>query len=253
MRDVGLDAHWQVILGREEFFNVTKLMHNSLQGDPQAISDQQWEVFEAYNAMNAQSLDGDWDVIIVHDPQPAGLRANAPDRARALDLALPHRPLDAQPGDAGAPAAADPRLRRDRLAPASSTCPTGLDGGVADHPAGDRPAVAEEHGALARGRRLRLRAVRDRRRAPADLPGLAVRPLEGPDGRDRRLPAGPRGDARRPAGAGRLDGHRRSRGLGVLPPAPSATPTATPTSRSSTTSTTSARSRSTPSSPRPTS
>ena len=35
MRDVGLDAHWQVILGREEFFNVTKLMHNSLQGDPQ--------------------------------------------------------------------------------------------------------------------------------------------------------------------------------------------------------------------------
>jgi trehalose synthase len=35
MRDVGIDTHWQVILGREEFFNVTKLMHNSLQGDPQ--------------------------------------------------------------------------------------------------------------------------------------------------------------------------------------------------------------------------
>src|SRR5215218_7831151 len=82
MRDVGLDVHWRVILGREEFFNVTKLMHNSLQGDPQTISDQQWEVFEAYNAMNAQSLDDDWDVIIVHDPQPAALRANAPDRAR---------------------------------------------------------------------------------------------------------------------------------------------------------------------------
>jgi Glycosyltransferase len=82
MRDVGLDAHWQVIIGREEFFNVTKLMHNSLQGDPQAISDEQWEVFEAYNLMNAQSLDGDWDVIIVHDPQPAGLRANAPERSK---------------------------------------------------------------------------------------------------------------------------------------------------------------------------
>ena len=99
MRDVGLDAHWQVILGREEFFNVTKLMHNSLQGDPQAITDQQWEVFEAYNAMNAQGLDDEWDVIIVHDPQPAGLRANAAERARALDLALPHRPLDPQRGD----------------------------------------------------------------------------------------------------------------------------------------------------------
>jgi trehalose synthase len=96
MRDVGLDVHWRVILGREEFFNVTKLMHNSLQGDPQAISDQQWEVFEAYNAMNAQGLDDEWDVVIVHDPQPAGLRANAPDRSRLwiwrchIDLSTPN-------------------------------------------------------------------------------------------------------------------------------------------------------------------
>jgi trehalose synthase len=96
MRDVGLDVHWRVTLGREEFFNVTKLMHNSLQGDPQGISDQQWEVFEAYNAMNAQGLDDDWDAIIIHDPQPAALRANAPDRARIwiwrchIDLSTPN-------------------------------------------------------------------------------------------------------------------------------------------------------------------
>ena len=96
MRDVGLEAHWQVILGREEFFNVTKLMHNSLQGDPQAISDEQWEVFEAYNLMNAQSLDGDWDLIIVHDPQPAGLRNHALERGKHwvwrchIDLSTPN-------------------------------------------------------------------------------------------------------------------------------------------------------------------
>jgi len=96
MRDVGLDAHWQVILGREEFFNVTKLMHNSLQGDRRAISDQDWEVFQAYNAMNAQSLEGEWDAIIVHDPQPAGMKANVPDRARRwiwrchIDLSEPN-------------------------------------------------------------------------------------------------------------------------------------------------------------------
>jgi trehalose synthase len=96
MRDIGLDVHWRVILGREEFFNVTKLMHNSLQGDPQSITDQQWEVFEAYNAMNAQSLDDEWDAIIIHDPQPAGLRANAPDRSRIwiwrchIDLSTPN-------------------------------------------------------------------------------------------------------------------------------------------------------------------
>jgi trehalose synthase len=97
MRDVGLDVHWRVILGREEFFNVTKLMHNSLQGDPQTISEQQWEVFDAYNVMNAQSLDDDWDVIIVHDPQPAALRANAASQARRwvwrchIDLSTPNR------------------------------------------------------------------------------------------------------------------------------------------------------------------
>jgi trehalose synthase len=96
MRDIGLDAHWQVILGREDFFNVTKLMHNSLQGDTQAIDDEQWEVFQGYNAMNAQDLEGDWDVIIVHDPQPAGLRENARDRARRwiwrchIDLSTPN-------------------------------------------------------------------------------------------------------------------------------------------------------------------
>jgi trehalose synthase len=96
MRDVGLDAHWVVILGREDFFNVTKLMHNSLQGDPQTIDDQEWELFEAYNAMNAQGLAGDWDAIIVHDPQPAGLRSNAAEKARRwiwrchIDLSTPN-------------------------------------------------------------------------------------------------------------------------------------------------------------------
>ena len=97
MRDVGIDAHWQVIVGREEFFNVTKLMHNSLQGAEQSISDEQWEVFEAYNTMNAQSLEGDWDAIIIHDPQPAAIKRNAPETARVwiwrchIDLSAPNQ------------------------------------------------------------------------------------------------------------------------------------------------------------------
>ncbi|MDQ3728662.1 MAG: glycosyltransferase [Actinomycetota bacterium] len=96
MRDIGLDAHWQVILGAEEFFNVTKLMHNSLQGDPQSITDQQWEVFQGYNAMNARDLSDDWDVVIVHDPQPAGLLLNASEKSRHwvwrchIDLSTPN-------------------------------------------------------------------------------------------------------------------------------------------------------------------
>jgi len=96
MNDVGLDTHWQVILGREEFFNVSKLMHNSLQGDPQTISDEEWEVFQAYNVMNAQGLSDDWDVVIVHDPQPAGMMQNARESARRwiwrchIDLSTPN-------------------------------------------------------------------------------------------------------------------------------------------------------------------
>ena len=96
MRDIGLDAHWQVILGAEEFFNVTKLMHNSLQGDSQSITDQQWEVFQGYNAMNARDLEEGWDVVIVHDPQPAGLFNNASEKSRHwvwrchIDLSTPN-------------------------------------------------------------------------------------------------------------------------------------------------------------------
>ena len=82
MRDIGLDASWQVIMGREEFFNATKLLHNSLQGDPNTLTSNEWELFDHYNEMNARSLDGDWDVIIVHDPQPVGIRHSAPDRGK---------------------------------------------------------------------------------------------------------------------------------------------------------------------------
>jgi trehalose synthase len=77
MRDVGLDVSWQIIMGREEFFNATKLLHNSLQGDPNTLSPNQWELFDHYNKMNADSLEGEWDYVIVHDPQPVGMMRGA--------------------------------------------------------------------------------------------------------------------------------------------------------------------------------
>jgi trehalose synthase len=77
MRDVGIDAHWHVIFGKEEFFEATKLLHNSLQGAEESLSDEQWKVFDEINQMNAEGLQGEWDVVIVHDPQPIGLRRGA--------------------------------------------------------------------------------------------------------------------------------------------------------------------------------
>ncbi|HWH21054.1 MAG TPA: glycosyl transferase family 1, partial [Solirubrobacterales bacterium] len=74
MRDVGVDAHWHVIFGKEEFFEATKLLHNSLQGAPETLSEEQWAVFDEFNQVNADGLEGQWDAVIVHDPQPIGLR-----------------------------------------------------------------------------------------------------------------------------------------------------------------------------------
>ena len=82
MRDVGLDAHWHVIFGKEEFFNATKLLHNSLQGAPESLTDEQWDVFDEINSINAEGLQGEWDTIIVHDPQPIGLRRGAQEKSR---------------------------------------------------------------------------------------------------------------------------------------------------------------------------
>src|SRR5688500_20395589 len=56
MKDVGLECEWQVIYGREEFFNATKLMHNALQGHPQDLSEEEWETWHRYNEINADEL-----------------------------------------------------------------------------------------------------------------------------------------------------------------------------------------------------
>jgi len=82
MNDVGLDAHWQVILGQEEFFNATKLLHNSLQGGEDSLTDEQWELFDRVNELNARGLSEDWDVVIIHDPQPIGIQRVAAGHAK---------------------------------------------------------------------------------------------------------------------------------------------------------------------------
>ena len=74
MRDAGLEVEWRIIHGQEEFFNVTKAVHNALQGDRRGFTQEDKEIFGRYNQLNAAQLDdSDYDVIIVHDPQPIGV------------------------------------------------------------------------------------------------------------------------------------------------------------------------------------
>jgi trehalose synthase len=97
MRDAGLHAEWQVIYGQDEFFDVTKTIHNALQGDPTGLTEEQQEIFRRYNRMNAEALEGEYDFVIVHDPQPAGMIEHARDHAAHwiwrchIDLSTPNR------------------------------------------------------------------------------------------------------------------------------------------------------------------
>ncbi len=74
MADAGLEVEWRIIRGADEFFDVTKTIHNALQGNPQGLTADQVEVYRRYQELNARELDPDeHDYVIVHDPQPAGM------------------------------------------------------------------------------------------------------------------------------------------------------------------------------------
>src|SRR6188508_1285468 len=73
MQDAGLDTEWRIIRGAEEFYNVTKTIHNALQGNPQGLDADQRDIFTRYQQLNAEEFEDDYDFIVVHDPQPVGM------------------------------------------------------------------------------------------------------------------------------------------------------------------------------------
>ncbi len=73
MNDLGLRADWQVIHGSEEFYQVTKAMHNSLQGMYVDWRPELREIWLQQNQLNADRFDETFDFVVVHDPQPAGI------------------------------------------------------------------------------------------------------------------------------------------------------------------------------------
>jgi trehalose synthase len=73
MASAGLEVEWRIIRGADEFFEVTKTIHNALQGSPQGLSEQQQEIYHRYNALNVEEFENSYDFVVVHDPQPAGM------------------------------------------------------------------------------------------------------------------------------------------------------------------------------------
>ncbi|PSN18324.1 glycosyl transferase family 1, partial [filamentous cyanobacterium CCP5] len=73
MRELGIDATWEVISGDEPFYACTKKMHNGLQGDTVSISESHLQHYQEVNAENAAQLRDrleSADFVFIHDPQP---------------------------------------------------------------------------------------------------------------------------------------------------------------------------------------
>ena len=73
MRELGLRVDWKVIKGDLEYFTVTKTFHNALQTGVGEVPKHYYEIYEKWQEINANELDLDYDVVFIHDPQPAGL------------------------------------------------------------------------------------------------------------------------------------------------------------------------------------
>jgi trehalose synthase len=72
-RGLGLSVDWRVIVGETKFFEVTKRFHNALQGAPYDLPDEDRETYLLQNSFNAQEFSNDYDLVVIHDPQPVPL------------------------------------------------------------------------------------------------------------------------------------------------------------------------------------
>jgi trehalose synthase len=71
--DLGMIADWKIISGDTRFFEVTKKMHNGLQGGDLSLSAEEQDHYREISKTNATALTEEYDVVFVHDPQPAGI------------------------------------------------------------------------------------------------------------------------------------------------------------------------------------
>ena len=97
MNALGIATSWHLIQGTPAFFACTKKLHNTLQGDPMAFSDEEIAIYEQVVSENALRLHlEDCDVVAVHDPQPLPLVGHFTDRSMPwlwqchIDLSTPN-------------------------------------------------------------------------------------------------------------------------------------------------------------------
>ncbi|MGC1160751.1 MAG: glycosyltransferase [Candidatus Sulfotelmatobacter sp.] len=96
LNELEVNTHWEVITGGNDFFEVTKAFHNALQGSDYKLTQNARDIFLMYNEQNRQRMQFSEDVVVIHDPQPAGLIRDRPDSSRKwvwrchIDLSSPN-------------------------------------------------------------------------------------------------------------------------------------------------------------------
>ncbi len=73
MTDVGLEVEWRVLERDDGFFTITKALHNSLQGMRGLWSRAMASAYLAKSVQYAERFSGEFDFIVVHDPQPMAI------------------------------------------------------------------------------------------------------------------------------------------------------------------------------------
>jgi trehalose synthase len=71
--DLGVDTDWLIMEAPEAFFDVTKAIHNGLQGDDREFTTEMRELYRSITRRNADALDEEYDVLVLHDPQTLGM------------------------------------------------------------------------------------------------------------------------------------------------------------------------------------
>jgi trehalose synthase len=71
LNQLGIKTHWEVIVGDPFFYEITKAMHNALQGHKVNFTQAMFNHYLEVNLDNARGCDWEADYTLVHDPQPA--------------------------------------------------------------------------------------------------------------------------------------------------------------------------------------
>ena len=102
LSNIGLECSWQVVRPAEESAAAYKALYRALAGSASDWSPEHGEVWLRYSAMNAELLTEPFDVIVMHDPQPAAIRSFAPEPARSRARWVFHSHLDLSSAQADA-------------------------------------------------------------------------------------------------------------------------------------------------------